>query len=269
MPSSAKESVSLDDVERCIFRFGRACNAARNAKALQATTSHCPVSSVLCGLARTRHSALPDSVCPGSPCGHASSPRAPARARSAKTFRARIRLLEARKLELSRFHFPLACSGNFGVAQDTRFAAGAGRNRREFVMKTSENRSEQDAKIIGMSKADGAGRRKAASARAHRGCLERAPHGRAGGRSVPARVQVHGLQTRRVGSPPDRAYREACPIQEARRRRFRATEHLVVGPWALRHAAGEFFLSRRARTPQAPLASPLRRVLGSVTTFIG
>lgn len=36
--------------------------------------------------------------------------------------------------------------------QDTRFAAGTSRNRREFVMKTSENRSEQDAKIIGMSR---------------------------------------------------------------------------------------------------------------------
>lgn len=107
--------------------------------------------------------ALPDSVCPGSPCGHASSPRAPARARSAKTFRARIRLLEARKLEHSGFRFPLACSGNLGVAQDTRFAAGAGRNRREFVMKTSENRSEQDAKIIGMSRptASVVGRRRA------------------------------------------------------------------------------------------------------------
>lgn len=158
MPPSVKESVSLDDVERCIFRFGRAYNAARNAKALQATTSHCPVSSVLCGLARTRHSALPDSVCPGSPCGHASSPRAPARARSAKTFRARIRLLEARKLESSGFRFPLACSGNLGVAQDTRFVAGVSRNRREFVMKTSDNRSGQDAKIIGM-----AGRRRRSS----------------------------------------------------------------------------------------------------------
>ena len=82
-------------------------------------------------------------------------------------------------------------------------------------MKTSENRSEQDAKIIGMSRPTAPVVGKAASARAHRGCLERAPHGRAGGRSVPARVQVHGLQARRVRSPPDRAYGEACPIQEA------------------------------------------------------
>lgn len=59
---------------------------------------------------------------------------------------------DARKLESSGFRFPLACSGNLDVAQDTRFAAGAGRNRREFVMKTSENRSEQDAKITGMSR---------------------------------------------------------------------------------------------------------------------
>ena len=42
-------------------------------------------------------------------------------------------------------------------------AAGAGWNRREFVMKTSENRSEQDVKIIGMSRptAPVVGRRRA------------------------------------------------------------------------------------------------------------
>lgn len=127
---------------------------------------------------------------------------APARARSANTFRARIRLLEARKLEPSGFRFPLACSGNLGVAQDRRFVAGAGRNRREFVMKTSENRSEQDAKIIGMSRpiAPFVGRR-------------RVPEPTEDVLSEPLmdvqevvaflRVSNHGLQARRVGSSPD------------------------------------------------------------------
>lgn len=50
-----------------------------------------------------------------------------------------------------------------GSAEDTRFAAGTGRNRHGVVMKTSENRSEQDAKIIGMSRPTGpvVGRRRA------------------------------------------------------------------------------------------------------------